>query len=162
MLFQGILMFGLASFSATVLRSASLMIVLGLGLGLTHSQANALQDESSLPDSWSEKVDWRSIGPANMSGRITSIAVYEGDTSIWWAASAAGGLLKTTNNGTTCEHQFDDQATVSIGDVQVSKTNPDILWVGTGEANPRNSVSWGDGVYTVSYTHLTLPTNREV
>jgi len=140
-------MFGLASFSATILRSASLMVVLGIGLGLTHSEAVAFQKKPSLPDSWSKKVDWRSIGPANMSGRITSIAVYEGDSNIWWAASAAGGLLKTTNNGTTFEHQFDDQATVSIGDVQVSKTNPDILWVGTGEANPRNSVSWGDGVY---------------
>ena len=109
--------------------------------------SHAFQKESSLPDSWSEKVAWRSIGPANMSGRITAVAVYEGDSNIWWAASAAGGLLKTVNNGVNFEHQFDDQATVSIGDVQVSKTDPNVLWVGTGESNPRNSVSWGDGVY---------------
>ena len=61
--------------------------------------------------------------------------------------SASGGLLKTKNNGVNFEHQFDDQSTVSIGDVQVAKTDPELLWVGTGEANPRNSVSWGDGVY---------------
>ena len=108
----------------------------------------AYQDsDSKLPDSWNEAVRFRSVGPANMMGRITSIAVYPGDKNIWWAASASGGLLKTTSNGTKFEHQFDKQATVSIGDVQVAATDPDLVWVGTGEANPRNSVSWGDGVY---------------
>ena len=82
-----------------------------------------------------------------MSGRITSIAVFEDDPRIWYVASASGGLLKTTNNGNSFEHQFDDQATVSIGDVQVYKKDSNIVWVGTGEANPRNSVSWGNGVY---------------
>ena len=101
----------------------------------------------TIPDAWMDKIKFRSIGPANMMGRIVSIAVYEKDPSRWWAASASGGLIKTVNNGTTFEHQFDDQSTVSIGDVQVAQSNPDILWVGTGEANPRNSVSWGDGVY---------------
>ena len=111
------------------------------------AQSRKKKVDPALPDSWSEKIEFRSIGPANMSGRITSIAVYEDDPCIWWAASASGGLLKTTNNGINFEHQFDDQSTVSIGDVQVSKTDPDLLWVGTGEGNPRNSVSWGDGVY---------------
>ncbi len=101
----------------------------------------------TLPAKWSEAFKWRSIGPANMSGRITALAVYERDPNIWWAATASGGLLKTTNDGMTFEHQFDRQATVSIGDVQVSQRDPNIVWVGTGEANPRNSVSWGDGVY---------------
>lgn len=101
----------------------------------------------SLPVEYVNQMTWRSIGPANMSGRITSIAVFEKDPSTWWVASASGGLLKTVNNGITFEHQFDDQATVSIGDVQVAQSDSNIVWVGTGEANPRNSVSWGDGVY---------------
>ena len=101
----------------------------------------------SLPQAIADQTTWRSIGPANMGGRITAVTVYEKDPSIWWAATASGGLLKTTNNGRTLEHQFDDQATVSIGDVQVAQSNPEIVWVGTGESNPRNSVSWGDGVY---------------
>ncbi|MEL7500562.1 MAG: PDZ domain-containing protein [Planctomycetota bacterium] len=109
--------------------------------------SNAQDTKQSLPDSISEKVDWRSIGPANMGGRITAVAVYEKDPCIWWAATASGGLLKTENNGVDFEHQFDDQATVSIGDVQVAQSDPNIVWVGTGESNPRNSVSWGDGVY---------------
>lgn len=103
--------------------------------------------ETLLPAEWADKLDWRCIGPANMMGRITSIAVYEKDPTLWWAASASGGLLKTSNNGITFEHQFTHEATVSIGQVAVSPVNPDIVWVGTGESNPRNSVSWGDGVY---------------
>lgn len=90
---------------------------------------------------------FRSIGPVNMGGRIVDISVYEKDPSIWYVASASGGLLKTTNKGTTFEHQFDNEATVSIGDVEVFQGDPDIVWVGTGEQNPRNSVSMGDGVY---------------
>src|SRR5205807_2661500 len=59
----------------------------------------------------------------------------------------SGGLLKTVNNGTTFEHQFDRETTVSIGDVCVAPSDRNVVWVGTGEANPRNSVSYGDGVY---------------
>ena len=108
---------------------------------------NASKKSPTLPVDYVNQMNWRSIGPANMSGRITSIAVFEKDPSNWWVSSASGGLLKTTNNGITFEHQFDDQATVSIGNVQVAQSDKNILWVGTGEANPRNSVSWGDGVY---------------
>ena len=109
--------------------------------------AQAQEKKGALPVDAVNKMSWRSIGPANMSGRITSIAVFEADPSTWWASSASGGLLKTTNNGITFEHQFDRQATVSIGDVQVAQSDRNVVWVGTGEANPRNSVSWGDGVY---------------
>jgi S1-C subfamily serine protease/photosystem II stability/assembly factor-like uncharacterized protein len=100
-----------------------------------------------LDPQWIKSVTWRSIGPANMGGRITDIAVYEADPSMWWIATASGGLLKTTNNGISMEHQFDHEATVSIGAVAVAQSDPNIVWVGTGEANPRNSVSYGDGVY---------------
>ena len=104
-------------------------------------------DAPKLTAKWLDPLKWRSIGPANMGGRITSITVYEKDQSVWWVATASGGLLKTINNGTTFEHQFHLEATVSIGDVAVAQTDPNIVWVGTGECNPRNSVSWGDGVY---------------
>lgn len=101
----------------------------------------------TLQKTWMDKLQWRSIGPATMGGRITALAVYEADSTLWWAATASGGLLKTTNDGRTFEHQFDRESTVSIGDVQVAQSNKDIVWIGTGEANPRNSASWGDGVY---------------
>jgi photosystem II stability/assembly factor-like uncharacterized protein len=103
--------------------------------------------EPGLPADWVKQLNWRCIGPAAMGGRITALAVYEADPSTYWVATASGGLLKTTNAGTTFVHQFDRENTVSIGDVAVAQSNPNIVWVGTGENNPRNSVSYGDGVY---------------
>src|SRR3954451_3786997 len=82
----------------------------------------------TLPDSWVKSFSWRNIGPANMGGRITAIAVYEADPSTYWIATASGGLVKTTNNGVTFEHQFDREGTVSIGDVCVAPSNKDVIW----------------------------------
>ncbi|MFO0923788.1 MAG: PDZ domain-containing protein [Pirellulales bacterium] len=101
----------------------------------------------SLSKDWLKEIPFRTIGPANMGGRITDIHVHEKDPSLWWIATASGGLLKTRNQGVTIEHQFDRESTVSIGAIATDPTNTDVLWVGTGEANPRNSVSYGDGVY---------------
>jgi photosystem II stability/assembly factor-like uncharacterized protein len=101
----------------------------------------------TLPDGWAKSFVWRNIGPANMGGRITAISVFEADPSTYWIATASGGLVKTTNNGVTFEHQFDKEATVSIGDVCVAPSDRNVVWVGTGENNPRNSVSFGDGIY---------------
>ena len=103
--------------------------------------------EPTLPESWADTFKWRCAGPANMGGRIVDLAVSTDDPNLWWVATASGGLLKTTNNGTTFTHQFDSENTVSIGDIAVAPSNSEIVWVGTGESNPRNSVSWGDGVY---------------
>lgn len=110
-------------------------------------QPPATSVSGTVPASAVAKMNWRCIGPANMGGRVTAIAVVESDPSTYYVATASGGLLKTTNNGTTFSHLFDKEATVSIGDVAVAPSNPEIVWVGTGEANPRNSVSYGDGVY---------------
>src|SRR5207249_4721125 len=94
------------------------------------------QPDLTLPADWVKTLTWRCIGPANMGGRITALSVYEADPCIYYIATASGGLLKTSNNGVTFEHQFDREATVSIGDVCVAPSNPNIVWVGTGEANP--------------------------
>src|SRR5262245_27548445 len=109
--------------------------------------APAADNTAVIPPDWIKSLHWRSLGPAAMGGRISAISVFEADPSTYWIATASGGLLKTTNNGITFEHQFDREATVSIGDVCVAPSNRDIVWVGTGENNPRNSVSYGDGVY---------------
>jgi len=103
--------------------------------------------EGLIPNDWTKALQWRCIGPANMGGRITAISVFDNDPCCYWVATASGGLLKTTNNGVTFEHQFDHEGTVSVGDVCVAPSNKEILYVGTGENNPRNSVSYGDGVY---------------
>ncbi|HYV37377.1 MAG TPA: hypothetical protein VE988_16835 [Gemmataceae bacterium] len=89
----------------------------------------------------------RNIGPANMGGRITAITGVETNSKIVYVAAASGGLWKTADGGNTWAPIFDHQTSVCIGDVAVSRSHPDIVWVGTGEHNPRNSVTWGDGVY---------------
>jgi len=103
--------------------------------------------EGTLPLDWVDTLEWRSIGPANMGGRITDIAVNPADASEYWISTAASGVLHTTNNGVTYEHQFTNQRTSSVGALAVAPSDPTQIWAGTGENNPRNSVSWGDGVY---------------
>src|SRR5206468_11951978 len=130
---------------------AVILVACGGSVALPHlKQPTPLAAPSAsagLPDGWLQPLRWRCIGPANMGGRITAISVFEADPSTYWVATASGGLVKTVNNGISFEHQFDHEATVSIGDVCVAPSNKDIVWVGTGEGNPRNSVSYGDGVY---------------
>lgn len=89
----------------------------------------------------------RNIGPAGMSGRITAIDVVSSNEDIMYAGSASGGLWKSTNGGIDWKPIFDKQGAASIGDVTVYQKNPSIIWVGTGEGNPRNSQSQGAGVY---------------
>jgi photosystem II stability/assembly factor-like uncharacterized protein len=101
------------------------------------------------------ELPWRSIGPAVTSGRVVDFAVPEGPKSqvgerlgdLFYVASASGGVWKTVNGGTTWEPIFDHEGSASIGDIAVAPSNPDIVWVGTGEANNQRSSSWGDGVY---------------
>ena len=94
-----------------------------------------------------KEIKARNIGPANMSGRATAIDVVLADTDVIYVGTATGGLWKTTNSGITWKPIFDEQPVSSIGAVQVFQPVPDIVWVGTGEANPRNSVGVGRGVY---------------
>jgi len=89
----------------------------------------------------------RSIGPASMSGRISDIAVHPRDRSIWYVAAGSGGVWKTSNAGTTWTPVFEDQASYSIGEVTIDPTNPEVVWVGTGENVSGRHVGWGDGVY---------------
>src|SRR5262249_18354059 len=84
----------------------------------------------------------RCIGPANMGGRICDIAVVESNPDTFYFAAAGGGVWKTTDGGTTFTPVFDDQPTQCIGSVAVCQARPDVVYVGTGEGNPRNSVSW--------------------
>lgn len=90
----------------------------------------------------------RNIGSAAMSGRIAAVdAIQEGQRLTVYVGSASGGVWKSTNGGTTFKPVFDKQAVQSIGAVTIDPKNPKVIWVGTGEAWTRNSVSIGDGVY---------------
>jgi photosystem II stability/assembly factor-like uncharacterized protein len=90
----------------------------------------------------------RNIGSATMSGRIAAVdAVQEGQRLTIYVGSASGGVWKSLNGGTTFKPVFDKETVQSIGAVTIDPRNPKVIWVGTGEAWTRNSVSIGDGVY---------------
>ena len=93
------------------------------------------------------RLEYRSIGPAIMGGRVADVEGVPGDPNVVYVASASGGLWKTTNGGVTWKPIFERQGTFSIGDIALAPSNPEVVWVGTGESNVRNSVSFGDGVY---------------
>ena len=90
---------------------------------------------------------WRAIGPANMGGRVDDFAVDENNPSTYYVGFATGGIWKTTNNGTTWTPIFDKYPVSSIGDIALAPSNPDIIYVGTGEPNNRQSSSFGAGMY---------------
>ena len=93
------------------------------------------------------KLKLREIGPANMGGRVDDFAVVESDPNIVYVGFASSGVWKTTNGGTTWEPIFDKEAVSTVGALALAPSDPSILWVGTGEANNRQSSSWGNGVY---------------
>ena len=89
----------------------------------------------------------RAIGPAAMSGRITSVDVVISNPDIMYVGAASGGVWKTVSGGISWEPVFDKESTLSIGAIAVQQDNPSVVWVGTGEGNPRNSLNGGDGIY---------------
>ena len=89
----------------------------------------------------------RNIGPGGMSGRVTAFAVDPRDENVFYVGTASGGLWKTVNAGTTFTPVFENEAVASIGALAIDPLRPDIVWAGTGEGNPRNSVSPGYGIY---------------
>ena len=103
----------------------------------------------------SQKVDMdllsnmkaRNIGPAGMAGRVTAIDAVTDNPEIMYVGTASGGLWKSTSGGIKWEPIFEKETTASIGAVAIQQSNPSVIWVGTGEGNPRNSLNAGDGVY---------------
>ncbi|MBA2743896.1 MAG: hypothetical protein H0U43_06240, partial [Chthoniobacterales bacterium] len=89
----------------------------------------------------------RAIGPAIMGGRVSDIAIDPRNPFVFYVGLATGGLFKTGDNGATFDPIFDKESTLSIGAVAVASSDSDIVWVGSGEANDRNSSAWGNGVY---------------
>ncbi|HEV7595558.1 MAG TPA: hypothetical protein VGO33_11235 [Gemmatimonadaceae bacterium] len=90
---------------------------------------------------------WRSIGPANMAGRVTDIEAVPGNPKVFYVATATGGIWKTVNAGTMFFPVFDKERVISMGDIAIAPSNPNIIYAGTGEEDSRNSISPGGGLY---------------
>lgn len=113
------------------------------------------------------KLEWRNLGPANFGGRIVDLAVDPRRTSTFYVATATGGVFKTLNNGTTFKPVFENEAVISVGDIAVAPSAPEIVYIGTGEANNQRSSYWGDGVYRStnggeSWTHCGLERTEHI
>lgn len=92
----------------------------------------------------------RSIGPAVMGGRVSSVAIDPEDAYTYYVGLGTGGVMKTSNDGATFDAIFEKEPVAAVGAIAIAPSNPKQVWVGTGEANDRNSSAWGDGVYRSS------------
>ncbi len=90
---------------------------------------------------------FRNVGPAFLSGRIADIVFHPNNENIWYVAVGSGGVWKTDNAGTTWTPIFDDQPSYSTGCITLDSSNPEIVWVGSGENVGGRHVAYGDGVY---------------
>ena len=114
-----------------------------------------------------DRLAFRSIGPATPSGRVDDLAVLESDPTTFYVAMATSGVYKTTNGGTTFTPVFDNEATGSVGAIAIAATDANLVWVGTGEANNRQTSSWGEGVYKstdggATWAHMGLPASKQI
>src|SRR6266550_7978799 len=109
----------------------------------------------------------RAIGPAVMGGRISDIAIDPSNPFVFYVGLAHGGVFKTGDNGVSFDPIFDKQPVLSIGAIAIAPSDSDVIWVGTGEANDRNSSDWGDGVYRTTdggehWTNVGLKDSRTI
>ena len=141
-------------------RAALLILLLGMSLPPT-AQAQMTEADAL------KSMKWRAIGPANMGGRVTAITGVPGDASTYYVGGADGGVFKTTNGGVTFEALFTDQRAYSVGALALAPSDANVVWLGSGEGDPRNSVGYGNGVYRsldggATWTHLGLDDTERI
>jgi len=111
--------------------------------------------DGPLSDEVIGEFEWRSIGPAIMSGRVTDIEGLASPSKTLYVAAASGGIWKTTNNGITFRPLFQNERTAAMGDLAIAPSDSMTIWAGTGEEDSRNSISPGYGVYKSTDAGLT-------
>jgi photosystem II stability/assembly factor-like uncharacterized protein len=126
-----------------ILLAAQLVLV--LGLWPTQAQTENATEKKA-PDILAN-LKFRNLGPASAGGRVTSVVGIPGNPSVYYVGAAGGGVFKTVDGGLTWKPVFEHESTASIGAIALAPSNPNFVWVGTGEANIRNDVIDGHGVY---------------
>ena len=124
------------------LASIALLALLVTPAANARAQLTTPLDESTL-----SAFQWRSVGPANMSGRVTDVEGIPSPSKTFYFAGAAGGIWKTTNNGIAFRPLFTDERVVAMGDLAIAPSDTMQIWAGTGEEDSRNSISPGGGIY---------------
>ena len=122
-------------------------VALGLGSAAIAQDDDEAEDQPPLSSKTFEAFNLRNIGPAFMSGRIADIAIVQDDPATWYIAVGSGGVWKTENAGTTWTSLFEGQGSYSIGSLGLDPSDPNRIWVGTGENHGGRHVGYGDGLY---------------
>lgn len=155
-----------------------LAIFLSLVLG-SHLFIGAQEAKSPLLDSWEQYLkmkksspfglEWILLGPVINSARVEAIQCDPARPGTWYVAFGSGNLWKTTNHGLTWRPIFENQSALGIGDIALAPSNPDIIWLGSGESlkKPRNFTMPGTGVFRSddggeTWTNMGLPDSYHI
>ena len=143
------------------------LIILCLILGFVFIAQTGFSQKAEKIGKLFEKTSWRSVGPAVMGGLTVDVEAVEKAPWIIYAAIGPSGVWKSENSGITWQPVFHKEKTVSVGDLAIAQSHPHIIWVGSGEATCRNSVTIGDGVYKSTdsgktWTNMGLEDTRHI
>src|SRR5580692_12019017 len=128
--------------------------------------ASAQPSPSPSPSGPFDHLRWRPVGPAASGGRVSAVTGSANDPFLYYVGTAGGGVWKSINGGASWDPVFDKEGIAAIGAVAVASSDENTVWVGTGEANPRNDVTYGNGVYKSTdagktWQHLGLDATRQ-
>jgi photosystem II stability/assembly factor-like uncharacterized protein len=143
--------------------------LLSLLVALPAAAATATPNQATLDQGVISGLGIRNIGSATMSGRISAVAAAHEKSGgiVLYVGAASGGVWKSTDGGTTFRPKFDKQSAQSIGSIAIDPNNTNTIWVGSGEAWTRNSVSVGDGIYKSTdggetWNNMGLPNSERI
>lgn len=129
----------------TILFRRALIACLAAGSGILVATTPLAAQSGAYTPAVASSLRWRHIGP--VGNRVASVAGVPGDPNTYYAGAASGGLWKSTDGGVHWDPIFDDQAVHSVSALAVARSNPNIVWAGTGETWIRSHISIGDGIY---------------
>ena len=151
--------------STRILAGSGVCLALLLTTAAGRPAAQARAADAS-PAAALERLQWRNIGPTAQTGRTPVFVGLPGDPGTLYVAGAVGGIFKSANGGVTWTPVFDDKPVLSIGAIAIAPSNPNVIYAGTGEGNPRNDASIGDGIYKsidagAHWTNVGLPDSEK-
>ena len=143
-----------------------LSVVIASTFAVQFSPAQAQSASPRVEDKYFQELRWRSIGP-HRGGRVLAVTGVRGQPELFYFGSVDGGVWRSNDAGRTWNPIFDSQPIGSIGAIAVAPSNPEVIYVGSGEADMRSNIAYGDGMYRStdagkSWTHIGLTDSRQI